>query len=114
MPKLGQSNILGNWYTVTMKNAVFGPLLSLTLLCSWQPRVNRKWVLAQDFMNPTASAKAKTWLHAMSGNRTTDLLAKDAASMAKVGAVKLFLCLGIRSIPIGAMKYGPDKHHQPI
>jgi hypothetical protein len=70
--------------------------------------------LSKEFLKPPASAKPKTWFHAMSGNMTKDGLTKDLESMAEAGLGGLLLFNVTQGIPNGPIKYNSDEHHELI
>ena len=68
----------------------------------------------EEFMNPPASAKPRTWFHAMSGNMTREGLTKDLESIEKAGIGGILLFNVSQGIPNGPVKYNSDLHHEMI
>ena len=98
-----------------MKKLILGILTVMTvILFSCEEEGENTRNLAQEFLNPPASAKPKTWFHAMSGNMTKEGLTKDLESMAKVGLGGLLLFNVTQGIPNGPIKYNSPEHHEMI
>lgn len=70
--------------------------------------------LDEEFKNPPASAKPRTWFHSMSGNMTKEGLTKDLEAIAEVGIGGLLLFNVTQGIPNGPIIYNSAKHHQMI
>ncbi|MFD0796563.1 glycosyl hydrolase [Maribacter chungangensis] len=98
-----------------MKKIILGVLTVFTaVLFSCEEKGENTRNLAQEFMAPPASAKPKTWFHAMSGNMTKEGLTKDLESMAEVGLGGLLLFNVTQGIPNGPIKYNSPQHHEMI
>ena len=82
------------------------------LSCQQQDKLTTN--LAEEFLNPPASAKPKTWFHAMSGNMTKEGLTKDLEAMAEVGIGGSLLFNVTQGIPNGPIKYNSKEHHELI
>lgn len=67
--------------------------------------------LEAGFKEPPASAKPRTWMHAMSGNMTKAGITKDLESMSKVGIGGLLLFNVTQGIPNGPIIYNSPEHH---
>jgi hypothetical protein len=64
-----------------------------------------------DFKNPPAAYKPRTWFHAMSGNMTKAGLTKDLEAIEKVGIGGILLFNVSQGIPNGPVKYNSAEHH---
>lgn len=95
-----------------LKNSLYIIAFLLTLIgCS---RHDKSTLSELDFKNPPASAKPKTWMHAMSGNMTAEGLTKDLEAMEEVGIGGVLLFNITQGIPNGPVKYNSDEHHKLI
>lgn len=98
-----------------MKKIITSFVLVLILGCfSCQKEAKPISNLAEEFRNPPATAKPKTWFHAMSGNMTKEGLTKDLESMAAVGIGGSLLFNVTQGIPNGPIKYNSEEHHELI
>ncbi len=70
--------------------------------------------LETNFKNPPASAKPKTWMHAMSSNMSKEGMTKDLEAIEKVGIGGVLLFNISQGIPNGPVKYNSDEHHEII
>ena len=70
--------------------------------------------LEYSFKNPPASAKPKTWMHAMSSNMSKEGLTKDLESIKKVGIGGVLLFNITQGIPNGPVKYNSAEHHEML
>lgn len=86
----------------------------LVILITGCQQNNTTSQLEDNFKNPPASVKPKTWMHAMSGNMSKEGLTKDFESMAKVGIGGVMLFNIAQGIPNGPIKYNSDEHHELI
>lgn len=75
---------------------------------------NPELSLEANFKNPPASAKPKTWMHAMSSNMTKEGMTKDLEAIEKVGIGGVLLFNISQGIPNGPVKYNSDLHHEII
>lgn len=66
--------------------------------------------LDQNFKNPPASAKPRTWMHAMSANMSKEGITKDFEAISKVGIGGVLLFNIAQGIPYGKIKYNSDEH----
>ncbi len=70
--------------------------------------------LEDDFKNPPAASKPKTWMHALSGNMSKEGLTKDLESIADVGLGGVLLFNVSANIPSGNITYNSEEHHAMI
>ncbi|MFK7937466.1 MAG: glycosyl hydrolase, partial [Saprospiraceae bacterium] len=70
--------------------------------------------LAQNFLQPTAAYKPKTWMHAMSGNMSKAGITKDLEAMAQVGIGGFLLFNVTQGIPNGDIIYNSPEHHEML
>lgn len=90
-------------------------LIMFTLGCNHNTRIaSLSSSLENNFINPPAAAKPRTWMHAMSGNMTKEGLTKDLESMAEVGIGGLLLFNVTQGIPNGKIIYNSPEHHKMI
>ena len=68
--------------------------------------------LDQNFKNPPASAKPRTWFHAMSGNMSKAGLTKDLEAIERVGIGGILLFNIAQGIPNGPIEYNSPEHHE--
>lgn len=91
-------------------------LIGLTLLLCQiifaQAEINN--AIESSFKNPPATAKPKTWLHAMSGNMSKLGMTKDLEAIAAAGQGGVLLFNIANGIPYGNVPYNSDKHHKII
>ncbi|MFC1761766.1 glycosyl hydrolase [Planctomycetota bacterium] len=66
--------------------------------------------LAETFKNPPASAKPRTWMHAMSGNMSKAGMTKDLEAMAEAGIGGIILFNVTHGIPKGKVLFNSDEH----
>ncbi len=86
-------------------------LLFLFLTCFYTLQAQS---LENNFKNPPASAKPKTWMHAMSSNMSKEGMTKDLESIEKVGIGGVLLFNISQGIPNGPVKYNSAEHHEII
>lgn len=67
--------------------------------------------LDQNFKDPPASAKPRTWFHAMSGNMSKVGLTKDLEAIERVGIGGILLFNVSQGIPNGPIIYNSPEHH---
>lgn len=91
-------------YTAWLKKEALLPLCLVAVLFA----SGQSW--EEGFKNPPASARPKTWIHAMSGNMSAEGLTKDLESMADVGLGGLLLFNVTQGIPKGNVKYNSPEH----
>jgi hypothetical protein len=72
------------------------------------------YILEQNFKSPPASARPRTWFHAMSGNMTKAGLTKDLEAIERVGIGGILLFNVSQGIPNGPVKYNSPKHHEML
>jgi hypothetical protein len=70
--------------------------------------------LEQNFKNPPASAKPKTWMHAMSGNMSKAGMTKDLEALAAAGQGGVLLFNIAQGIPYGNVPYNSPEHQEII
>ena len=85
--------------------------LSLLVICAVCKPDN---LSEQDFKNPPAEFKPRTWFHAMSGNMTKAGLTKDLEAIEKVGIGGILLFNISQGIPNGPIKYNSPEHHEML
>ncbi|MDX1285296.1 MAG: glycosyl hydrolase, partial [Draconibacterium sp.] len=68
----------------------------------------------EEFKNPSAEYKPRTWFHAMSGNMTKAGLTKDLEAIERVGIGGILLFNVTQGIPNGPIKYNSSEHHEMI
>ena len=83
-------------------------LLLLSFLC---PNAQ---TLDQNFRNPPASAKPRTWMHAMSGNMSKEGMTKDLEALAAAGQGGVLLFNIAQGIPYGNVPYNSPEHQDII
>lgn len=67
-----------------------------------------------EFENPSAEYKPRTWFHAMSGNMSKAGLTKDLEAIEKVGIGGILLFNVSQGIPNGPVKYNSPEHHEML
>lgn len=82
--------------------------------CETATHVEYSVNLEENFKNPPASAKPRTWFHAMSGNMTKAGLTKDLETIEKVGIGGILLFNVSQGIPNGPVKYNSPEHHEML
>jgi hypothetical protein len=97
-----------------MSNRFFSITIAFFLILQFGCIEKNTDELEANFKNPPASAKPKTWMHAMSSNMTKEGMTKDLESMEKVGIGGLLLFNITQGIPNGPVKYNSDEHHEII
>ncbi len=70
--------------------------------------------LEQNFLNPPAYAKPKTWMHALGGNMSKEGLTKDLEAIEKVGLGGVLLFNVSANIPAGKIAYNSPDHHKML
>ncbi len=70
--------------------------------------------LQENFQNPPASSKPRTWMHAIDGNMSKEGLTKDLEAMERVGIGGLLLFNIDQKIPDGLIKYNSLEHHEML
>ncbi len=68
----------------------------------------------KQFLNPPASVKPRTWMHAIDGNMTKAGLTKDLEAMQRVGIGGILLFNIDQKIPDGKIKYASPEHHEML
>jgi hypothetical protein len=82
--------------------------------CETDAQVESRVSLEENFRNPPASAKPRTWFHAMSGNMTKAGLTKDLDAIEQVGIGGILLFNVSQGIPNGPIKYNSPEHHEML
>ena len=80
----------------------------ISLFCKGQGVFNEH---EQNFKNPPASVKPRTWMHAIDGNMSKEGLTKDLEAMQRVGIGGILLFNIDQKIPDGKIKYASPEHH---
>ncbi|WP_147676476.1 glycosyl hydrolase [Algibacter pacificus] len=96
--------------------------LNLVLIIYWfvfgivtsHAQENENASLEQNFKNPPASAKPRTWMHAIDGNMSKEGMTKDLEAMQRVGIGGILLFNIDQKIPDGKIKYGSPEHHEML
>ncbi|MFC2109717.1 glycosyl hydrolase [Bacteroidota bacterium] len=96
--------------------------LSLVLIVYWfifgkaisYGQQKESYSLEQNFKNPPASVKPRTWMHAIDGNMSIEGLTKDLEAMQRVGIGGVLLFNIDQKIPDGKIKYGSSEHHNML
>ncbi len=83
----------------------------LLILCAGVSNAQNVSVLEQNFKNPPASVKPRTWMHAMDGNMSKAGITKDLEAMERVGIGGILLFNIDQKIPDGLIKYNSPEHH---
>ena len=87
-------------------------ILFLFLSCQTD---NKSSVLSEEeFKNPSAEYKPRTWFHVMSGNMSKAGLTKDLEAIEKVGIGGILLFNVSQGIPNGPVKYNSPEHHEML
>jgi hypothetical protein len=68
----------------------------------------------EEFKNPSAEYKPRTWFHAMSGNMSKAGLTKDLEAIEKVGIGGILLFNVTQGIPNGPVKYNSPEHQEML
>ncbi len=89
---------------------VFALFLIVHFSCTEKPIKE----LEQNFNNPPADCKPKTWMHAVSGNMSKEGLTKDLEAIAEVGIGGVLLFNVSHEVPAGNIVYNSPKHHEML
>src|SRR6056300_328426 len=89
-------------------------LFFVCLLFSCQTKQNQAVLSDEEFQNPSAEYKPRTWFHAMSGNMSKAGLTKDLEAIEKVGIGGILLFNVTQGIPNGPIIYNSPEHHEMI
>ncbi|TWO34558.1 glycoside hydrolase [Seonamhaeicola sediminis] len=90
-------------------------LISLSIIfCLVTSGQTESTELEQNFKNPPASVKPRTWMHAIDGNMTKEGLTKDLEAMQRVGIGGVLLFNIDQKIPDGKIKYASPEHHEML
>nr|WP_319509528.1 glycosyl hydrolase [uncultured Draconibacterium sp.] len=90
-------------------------LFILAVFCfSCQSQKTKTVLSEEEFKNPSAEYKPRTWFHAMSGNMSKAGLTKDLEAIEKVGIGGILLFNVTQGIPNGPIKYNSPEHHEML
>lgn len=90
-------------------------IIVATALSSCSLKVESNNFLSVDeFKNPPAEYKPRTWFHAMSGNMSKTGLTKDLEAIEEVGIGGILLFNVSQGIPNGPIKYNSPEHHEML
>ena len=90
---------------------ILGWLMSASAVCSQNPKIDG---LEAQFRNPPASAKPRTWMHAIDANMSKEGLTKDLEAMQRVGLGGVLLFNIDQKIPDGLITYNSPEHHDML